>query len=94
MFFLIPRGRVSFEKIKKQLQCPQELFLSFPKFGYFMLEAFQSILVRHLLASFQTLDRPADHSSCEGRVTGFTTPVATNPEVRSRPHFEILNHVR
>jgi len=48
MFFGVPGWRVLFQKIKKQSEGAQELFLFFPKVGYFILETFRSISVRHL----------------------------------------------
>jgi len=58
MFFGVPGWRVLFQKIKKQSERAQELFLFFPKVGYFMLETFRSMSVCHLQASFWTTCTP------------------------------------
>ena len=58
MLFGVPGWRVLFQKIKKQSERAQELFLFFPKIGYFMLETFRSMSVRHLQASFWTTCAP------------------------------------
>lgn len=58
MFFGVPGWRVLFQKIKKQSERAQELFLFFPQVGYFMLETFRSMSVRHLQASLWTTCTP------------------------------------
>jgi hypothetical protein len=83
MLSRIPGGRVSFEKIKKQPQRAQELFLIFSKFGYFMLETFRSISVRHFARLFLLPKHPQSR--------GTLLEAARTKEISSIR--EILNYI-